>query len=88
MQIRYEKKLLKDIKKLNNDKLKQKLKTIFELFETQNTMETIQNIKKLKSHENYYRLKISDYRLGFHYQNNIITIIRILHRKDIYKKFP
>ena len=51
-------------------------------------LQDMQNIKKLKGHDNYYRLKISDYRLGFSYENGEINIIRFLHRKEIYKLFP
>jgi mRNA interferase RelE/StbE len=35
-----------------------------------------------------YRIKIGDYRIGFYFVNHEIELMRILHRKDIYKFFP
>ena len=88
MIINYEKSFLKDIQKLNDKKIAKKLESfLLELEEKQN-LQNLQNIKKLKGHENYFRLKIGNFRLGFSYLDNEIDIIRFLHRKDIYKLFP
>jgi mRNA interferase RelE/StbE len=44
--------------------------------------------KKLVGTEHTYRLRIGDYRIVYSIQNDrlIIEIIRVAHRKDIYKK--
>ena len=44
--------------------------------------------KKLKGIAELYRIKINDYRILYNIQDNnlIIQIIKIAHRKDIYKK--
>jgi len=88
MQLNFEKSFLKDIKKLNDKQIASKLQIILHKFENIQNLDEIQNIKKLKGFEIYYRLRIGNYRLGFAYENNEITIIRLLHRKDIYKLFP
>jgi len=88
MTTNYEKSFLKDIKKLQNKQVSQKLKLLLSEFEKSNDLTSFQNVKKLKGNDNFFRIKISEYRLGFHYENNEITIIRFLHRKDIYKFFP
>ncbi|MCX7737276.1 MAG: type II toxin-antitoxin system RelE/ParE family toxin [Candidatus Kapabacteria bacterium] len=46
-----------------------------------------ENCKKLVSLENYYRIKIGDYRVVYFIEdkNLIIEIIRIAHRKEVYK---
>ena len=49
-----------------------------------------QNHKKLLGTENIYRIRIGDYRVVYSIDNGelIIQIIRVRHRKDVYKKFP
>lgn len=88
MKVNYERSLLKDLKKLHDIKIKNKLKTLFELFESSENINSIPNIKKLQGFSYYYRLRVSNYRLGFYYKNNTIDIICFIHRKDIYKQFP
>lgn len=88
MLINYEKSFLKDIQKLNDKKVATKLKSFLSSLEEKENLQNTQNIKKLKGYENYFRLKIGNYRLEFSYQDDKIDIIRFLHRKDIYKLFP
>ncbi len=44
-------------------------------------------IKKMKGAESLYRFRINDYRIVYLIENKIIkiTIIKIGHRKDVYK---
>jgi len=51
-------------------------------------LDELNQVKKLKSGDIFYRIKIQDYRVGFTYENNEITLVRFLHRKDIYQYFP
>ena len=48
----------------------------------------IPKLKKLSANNNYYRLRIGDFRIGMSIINKEIYLIRFLHRKDIYKYFP
>ncbi len=49
----------------------------------------IKGLKKLVGYKTFYRIKIpKDYRIGVEIEGNTITFITVLHRKDIYKKFP
>ena len=43
---------------------------------------------KLSGYTDYYRIRIGEYRIGLKYSNKTITLVRFLHRKDIYKFFP
>lgn len=46
-----------------------------------------QGVKKLAGNLNYYRIRIGDYRVIYSVHENILTIeiIRIGHRKDVYR---
>ena len=45
------------------------------------------NTKKMRDAPDYYRLRIGQYRVVYHFKKRIeiITIIKIRHRKDVYK---
>jgi len=53
-----------------------------------NKLEEIKNIKKLVGYKHHYRIKIKDYRIGIEIIDEVVRFLVILHRKDIYKKFP
>ena len=48
------------------------------------------NYKKLLGTEHIYRIKIGNYRVIYSIENNelIIEIIRVRHRKEVYRNFP
>jgi mRNA interferase RelE/StbE len=48
------------------------------------------NVKKLKGYQEYYRLRVGQYRVGIRIDSvhHIVEFCRVLHRKDIYRKFP
>jgi mRNA interferase RelE/StbE len=48
----------------------------------------LRNVKKIIAKGNYYRMRIGNYRLGFKVESNTITLLRFMHRKDIYNYFP
>jgi mRNA interferase RelE/StbE len=48
----------------------------------------IKDMKKLKGSGDYFRIRITDYRLGLKQNGDTLVFIRILHRKDIYRYFP
>jgi mRNA interferase RelE/StbE len=59
-----------------------------DLAELAENLQQITHLKKLRGGENYYRIKLGDYRIGVIVENEVITFVRFLHRKDIYRYFP
>jgi mRNA interferase RelE/StbE len=51
---------------------------------------TLNNLKKLKGYQSYYRIRFGDYRLGLEIDAKAkrISLLRVLHRRDIYRHFP
>jgi mRNA interferase RelE/StbE len=88
MKVEFKKSFLKDIKKLKNKQLKNSVAECIENIESSANPSKIKNIKKLSGYDVYYRIRISDYRLGVKIENNIVTFVVFEHRKDIYKGFP
>jgi len=89
MILKYESSFNKDLKKIKDEKLK---KEIFELItEIKNisSFNEIKNIKKMVGYSDYFRIKLGNYRIGLKLVDQAtIVLIRIKHRKDIYKVFP
>lgn len=88
MKVEFLKKFSKDLDEVNIKSIKASLLKVITLIESVDSLNNIPNTKKLKGHKSAYRIRIGDYRLGFFYENETISIARFVHRKDIYKIFP
>ena len=88
MKVEFRKSFIKDLKNISDKSMLQRVKSEIETIEKANSLHEIANRKKLKGFENYFRLKVADYRLGFALKNDTVIFVRFLHRKDIYKFFP
>ncbi|OQX99482.1 MAG: plasmid stabilization protein [Bacteroidetes bacterium 4572_128] len=89
MKIKIRKRFGKDIDKISNKKLLQKIIKIINEIEKSDDILEISNIKKMKGKTfNAYRIKIGDYRIGIFYVDGMIELTRFMHRKDIYRYFP
>ncbi len=78
----------KDLRKINKKSILIQIRELIDSIENANSIHDISNIKKIKKSQNYYRVSISDFRVGLKIESGTVTFIRALHRKDIYKYFP
>ena len=78
----------KDFKNLKNQEIQERVFKKINLIENISNIEEIPNLKKMKWFERFYRIRVWDYRLGFEFDGNKITLLRIRSRKDIYNIFP
>ncbi|OGF61532.1 MAG: hypothetical protein A2Y62_01760 [Candidatus Fischerbacteria bacterium RBG_13_37_8] len=89
MKFRIEKSFARDVDKIYDKRVLKKLRTIISMFEKVETIYEIPHVKKMEGYNTYYRIKISDYRLGIEMiSTKEAILVRFLHRKDIYKYFP
>ncbi|MCH7826536.1 MAG: type II toxin-antitoxin system RelE/ParE family toxin [Bacteroidetes bacterium] len=88
MIVKIDKSLEKDISKITDQIILKKLHPIIIAIQKSSKLSEIKNLKKLRGSKNIYRIRIGNFRLGIVYQNKTIEIIRLLHRKDIYRYFP
>ncbi|HLU85857.1 MAG TPA: type II toxin-antitoxin system RelE/ParE family toxin [Vicingaceae bacterium] len=88
MNVIYTKTITKDVRKIKDKKLVDKLTAIIQQLKTTSSLEEVQQLKKLKGHPAAYRIRVGDYRLGFYYEENTVILARIVKRSDIYKLFP
>ena len=98
MEIDYSKKFLKDLKKLKKTDaiIYKKIRELcFNKLTDYKLISDILNSKKMRNYDDYYRIRIGDYRIGLKRvpsdkikKQAKIQLLRVLHRKDIYKYFP
>ena len=88
MRVEFKKSFARDLKKTKEKQLLQQIKEIIEEVEHAPSVEVINNLKQLKGGENYYRIRLGDYRIGLKLENDAIVFVRFLHRKEIYRYFP
>ena len=88
MKVKFEKSFHRDLKKIKNKTILEKVKETIEIFENiEDIREFRGDLKKLTSGSNQWRIKIGDYRIGVEIKKDTVIFVRILHRKDIYKYF-
>ena len=65
-----------------------RVKDIIERVEQAEQLQDIGQFKKLKGGENYYRIRVGEYRIGLTVAGAVVTFVRCLSRKEIYRYFP
>jgi mRNA interferase RelE/StbE len=84
----FDKSFLQDIRKIKNEKLKTRISTVIRLIEEAESLNEIKNLSKMKGHDYAFRVRVGEYRIGLFKDKDAIKLIRVLHRKDVYKFFP
>lgn len=88
MELEFRESFLKDIDRLNEKGVKKKITAVILESKAASSLSEIRNLKKMEGSENYYRVRIGDYRIGVKLQDKTLVFLRCLHRKDIYRYFP
>jgi mRNA interferase RelE/StbE len=72
----------------HESKIKKRLLDLIEQINIADDLSNISGLKKIEGYPGYFRIRIGDYRLGIKVTENVIEMIRFLHRKEIYRRFP
>lgn len=88
MEILFEESFHKDLLKIQDRKIRNKIIDIIHEVKLVENINQIKNIKKLQNHKTFYRIRIRDYRIGVEIVKDKVVFTRFLHRKDIYKYYP
>ena len=88
MNIEFRKSFEKDLQKILDADLFQRIQEAIEQVENAEKLNELSNLKKLKGDGDYYRIRVGDYRIGIKLNDGIVSFVRILHRKEIYRYFP
>lgn len=88
MKTGYRERFNKDLKKIKDRKLLDKISEVIEQVENASRISDIKHCEKMEGHPTAFRIRIGDYRLGFFFEENIVEFARFLHRKEAYRYFP
>jgi mRNA interferase RelE/StbE len=86
--VRFEARFAKDLRDMRDKTLLTRISEILDNVKQAEGIADIRGLKKLKGSENYYRIRIGDYRLGLELNGTEFVFVRCLHRKEIYRYFP
>jgi len=80
---------VKDLNKHRRDRpLLFRVQEVILEIEAAEALSNVQQAKRLKGEGPYYRIRVGDYRLGVLLEGEVVTFVRVLHRKEIYRYFP
>jgi len=88
LKVQFKKSFLKDIKALGDPTIKKRIGKSIAQAEEAAALGQVENLKKLKGGEQYYRIRVGDYRIGLILEEGSLVFVRCLHRKDIYRYIP
>ena len=89
MKLYFTKTFLKDLAKVQPVKRRKQIEEfVFEKMPLSRTLETLDIAEKMTGYEDFYKIRFGDYRIGLNKTSTHIELIRVLHRKEIYKLFP
>ena len=77
-----------DLRRIRDKGLLNRAKAVIETVEQAQSLREIPNLERLKGWSKYYRIRVGDYRVGLAVERDVVTFVRFLHRKDIYRYFP
>ena len=88
MRVEFRASFAKDLRSIRDKDLSKQIKKTIEWIEQAQRLEEIANLKKLRGKGNYFRIRIGEYRIGIAVENDTVTFVRCLTRKEIYRYFP
>jgi mRNA interferase RelE/StbE len=78
----------RDLKKIEDQLILNQVRQVIEDVETAENLRAIDSLKKMSGGGKYFRIRVSDYRIGIVVDGDEIEFVRCLHRRDIYRFFP
>lgn len=88
MKIIVRKSFEKDILKITNKNIAQKILHLIAELEKVETLSDIPHLKKLTAQGNYFSIREGNFRIGFKLEQDTVILLRGMDRKEIYKFFP
>ena len=79
---------LRDLKKIHDPQVLARIKKAIEEVESASNFTQINHISKMSGSENFYRIRLGEYRIGLVLAGDTLEFIRCLHRREIYHYFP
>jgi len=87
VKVEFKESFKRDIKKIKERQIKDAVLSLISTIEKSSKPQDIPHIVKTHCNNNF-RIKIGSYRIGVVFEENMVILVRCLHRKDFYRFFP
>lgn len=90
MDLVVEKQFSKQLKRCPKN-IRSKFESLYGKLENVNSLNDIPNLKKMVGFDQYYRIRLGDWRVGFRYEEGVLKIVYLMAigpRGDFFNKFP
>lgn len=88
MQVIFRSSFLRDVKKIKSQPLLDRVRRAIEQVEAAANLAQVEHLKKMSGADNFYRIRIGDYRIGIAVAEGRVEFVRCLSRRDLYRFFP
>lgn len=88
MKVVFKKTFLRDLERIPKDARRRVDDLVFRKIPAAKELRDIPDIVKLKGYDQYFRIRAGDYRVGLELREDALVLVRILDRKEIYRRFP
>jgi mRNA interferase RelE/StbE len=88
MKVTFRKSFLRDLKKVKDQGVLEGVREAIELVEAADEPQAINSLKKLSGADNFYRIRIGEFRSGVTIEGATVEFVRCLPRRDLYRFFP
>ena len=88
MEVSFKRAFARDLRKIPQQKREKIEEFVFKVVPQAGSTDDLSPIIALSGHTGFYRKRFGDYRLGFEVSEGKVIFYRVLHRKEIYKRFP
>ena len=87
MKYEYTNAFIKDVKK-SSPEIQAQIKNLIEEIRSADKLGDLPNVKKMKGFSNAFRIRLGEYRVGVFWENDNLVLVRMLHRREVYRYFP
>ena len=88
MELEHGNRFARDLRRISDRKLYGRVQRKIADLEAASSLRDIVGVEKLQFAGDFYRIRISDYRLGIELKGNKVELLRFRHRRDFYRSFP
>ena len=89
MELEFRFSFIRDLRRVRDTSTLDRVGTLTEEIELAGSLADISNVARIKTDKGrYYRFRTGDYWLGAALEGEILILVRLLHRRDVYRYFP
>ena len=75
----------RDLRGIRDRSVGERIREAIELVEHAQRLNEVAGVKRLSGATGYYRIRVGDYRIGLALEEDMVTFVRVLHRREIYR---